>query len=87
MAKPTKPIEIPSRLINSALTAGAAADTDIDVAGIKKGDHLIIVLESAVTSAILTDRTAQTTITADCKIQISVTTASDKILVFWQPLR
>ena len=87
MSKPIKAIEVASGLIKSVLTTGKAADTDIDVAGIKKGDHLIIVLESAVTSAILTDQTANTTITADGKIQISVTTATDKILVFWQPLR
>lgn len=87
MSKPIKPIEVASGLIKSVLTAGAAADTDITVAGIKKGDHLIIVLESNTSSAILTDQTANTTITADGKIQISVTTATDKILVFWQPLR
>lgn len=87
MAKPIKPIEIKAGLIKSALTTGAAADTDITVTGIKKGDHLIIVLESHTTSAILTDRTAQATITADDTIQISVSTATDKILVFWQPLR
>ena len=87
MAKPIKPIEIKAGLIKSVLTTGAAADTDITVTGIKKGDHLIIVLESDTSSAILTDQTANTTITEDDKIQISVTTATDKILVFWQPLR
>jgi len=87
MSKPIKPIEVASGLIKSVFTTGAAADTNIPITGIKKGDHLIIVLESAVTSALLTDRTAQTTITEDGVIQISVTTASDKILVFWQPLR
>jgi hypothetical protein len=87
MAKPIKPIEIKAGLIKSALVTGAGANTNIAVTGIKKGDHLIIVLESAVTSAILNDRTAQASITSDGNIQISVTTASDKILVFWQPLR
>ena len=87
MSKPIKPIEVASGLIKSVLTTGAGADSDIAVAGIKKGDHLIIVLESHTTSAILTDQTANATITADGIIQISVTAASDKILVFWQPLR
>tara|TARA_R100000654_G_scaffold2744_6_gene10025 strand:- start:1549 stop:1812 length:264 start_codon:yes stop_codon:yes gene_type:complete len=87
MSKPIKAIEVASGLIKSVLTTGAAADTNIAVAGIKKGDHLIIVLESHTTSAILTDRTAQASVTSDGNIQISVSTATDKILVFWQPLR
>lgn len=87
MAKPIKPIEIKAGLIKSALVTGAAADTNITVTGIKKGDHLIIVLESAATSALLTDRTATTTITAADTIQCSVDTSTDKLVVFWQPLR
>ena len=87
MAKPIKPIEIKAGLIKSALVTGAAADTDITVTGIKKGDHLIIVLESAATTALLTDRTANTTITADDTIQCSDDTSTDKLVIFWQPLR
>lgn len=87
MAKPIKPIEIKAGLIKSALVTGAAADTDITVTGIKKGDHLIIVLESAASSALLTDRTATTTITADDTIQCSDDTSTDKLVIFWQPLR
>ena len=67
-----------------ALVSGAAADTNIAIAGIKTTDQLICVVESATSTAILTDRTSTSSITSDGNIQCSVATDSDTLLVFWQ---
>lgn len=69
--------------MGQAVVAGAAADTDIAVAGITTKDELVFVWESATSTAIITDQTANASITEDGVIQISVTTSSDTLLVLW----
>jgi len=67
-----------------AVTAGAAATTNITVTGIATTDHLIGVQESAVTSADPTDRTSEASITSTDNIQLSTTsTATDKLIVLY----
>ena len=70
--------------IQIVLVAGDGADTNIAVTGIQTQDDLIFCFESAVTSAVFTDRTATTTITSDGQIQCSAATSSDTLLVGFQ---
>lgn len=61
--------------------AGAAADTDIAVAGIALGDKIGSAIEWA--AGVPTDRTATTTVTSDGNIQCSVATTGDQLVVEW----
>jgi hypothetical protein len=67
------------------LVAGAAANTNIAVAGIKRRDLLLSVIENA--AGTLTDRTATTSITSDGNIQCTVDTTGDQLLVYWFSIR
>ena len=69
--------------IGSAKVAGANADTDIAIAGIKTTDQLIFVWELATSTNDPTDETANASITSDGNIQITNTTAGDVVLVLW----
>lgn len=69
--------------IGSALVAGANADTNIAIAGIKTTDQLICVWESATSTALFTDRTATSSISSDGNIQCTDATSSDVLLVLW----
>lgn len=71
-------------LLGFTLVDGAGADTDIAVSGIKETDSLLFCLESAASTALLTDRTSATSITSDGNIQCSTATTGDKLLVVWQ---
>lgn len=68
------------------IVAGAAADTDIAIANIKTTDQLKAVIESAVSTAVLTDRFSTTTITSDGNIQCSVATDTDTLIVIWRKM-
>jgi len=68
--------------------AGAAANTNITVTGIKPGDAIVSVLElqpptAASGNAIVADRTSATTITAANTIRISAATTGNQVLVVW----
>jgi hypothetical protein len=65
------------------LLAGAAADTDIAVAGINKNSTIVFCLELATTTNDPADRTATTSVTSDGNVQCSVATASDSLLLLW----
>lgn len=75
-----------SPVLMQAQVTGAAADTNIPVAGIKLGDLLDSVVEHDATSALPTDHTANAKITSDGNIQVSVTTATDPLTVRWYSL-
>ena len=68
------------------LVAGAAANTNIAITGIKTTDQLKAVFESAATSALFTDRTATTSITSDGNIQCTDATDSDLLIVIWRKM-
>jgi hypothetical protein len=66
------------------VAAGAGANSDITVTGIKLGDQIVSVIEAA--SAIATldnERSALTTITADGIIRISASTSGKTLIVIW----
>lgn len=68
--------------------AGAAANTDIALPGIKPGDLLVSVLElqppTATTgNTIVADRTAVTTISGPDTIRLSVATTGNQLLAIW----
>lgn len=67
-----------------AVVTGAAADTNIAIAGIKMTDELLSVIEHDATSALPTDRLSTTTITSDGNIQCTVDTATDTLVVQWE---
>ncbi len=69
--------------IGSALVAGAAADADITMTGIRTTDELITFIEFATSTAIPTDRLAEASITEDDVVQCTDTTASDLVFVQW----
>ncbi len=69
--------------LGSAQVAGANADTNIAVAGIKTTDQLVFVWELATASALPTDRTLTSSITSDGNIQCTDATDSDVLLVLW----
>ncbi len=64
--------------LRSAAVAGAAANTNIAVAGIKKSDELFAVLD-----ATFTDRTATTTIFSDGNIRCTADTSATRLFVIW----
>lgn len=73
--------------LKAAVVNGAAANTDIAVAGIKKGDHLVAVLElqpptAVAGNAIVGDRASVTTV-QNGSIKLSVGTAGNQLLVLW----
>lgn len=74
-------------LFGFALVTGGSADTDLTCAGIKKEDTVVMALELAATSNDPTDRTSVASLVTDGKIQFSVATTGDKILVLWQKYR
>jgi hypothetical protein len=67
------------------LVAGAAANTNITVAGIKPEDKIWKVLEFVTAAAIATmaDRTADVTVIGDGVIQFGVITTSNQLVVIW----
>lgn len=67
--------------IKEAVVAGAAADTNIAITGIKTTDQLISVVEFA--SGVPTSRLATTEITSAGNIQCSVATTGDVLVVLW----
>lgn len=73
--------------LKMGVAAGAAANTDIAVPGIKATDALVAVLElqpptATAGNAIVADRAAQTTL-KDGAISISVSTAGNQLLIVW----
>jgi hypothetical protein len=71
-----------------AYAAGAAANTNITISGIKTSDVLVSVLEIQPPTAtsgntIVADRTAATTIYATNTIRISENTTGNQVLVLW----
>jgi hypothetical protein len=70
-----------------AVAAGAAANTDIGVPGIKPGDVLVAVLElqpptAASGNAIVGDRAGVAAVLQDA-IRLSVNTTGNQLLVIW----
>lgn len=72
--------------IGSSFGAGAAADADITMTGIKTTDEILVALHFATSTAILTtDLQAEMTITEDGKVQNGTTdTTGGVVLVIWQ---
>ncbi len=70
-----------------SIAAGAAADTNIAVAGIKRGDGLVAVIhvaDGAEAALLKGDLVAETNITSDGNIQVDTTvTTGDQLLVIW----
>ena len=80
-----KAAEAEAATVFQVATAGAAANTDIVVAGIKPGDELVSVIELADGYA---DRTANAAIHAADTIRITDATDGDRLLVTWRrPMR
>jgi len=70
--------------IRFAQVAGTTATTDITVPDITAEDSILWCYEQAQTSAIPTDRTAETSITADRTIQLATTdTSNDTLEIGW----
>lgn len=77
--------------VGNAVVAGAGANTNIAVAGIKTSDVLVAVVElagpgEAAGQAAATDRTATSSITSDGNIQCTAatnTSADRRLLVQW----
>ena len=70
-----------------AVVNGAAANTDIAVAGIKKSDHVVAVMEvqpptASTGNTIVGDRVGVTTV-QDGAIRLSVNTTGNQLLVLW----
>ena len=68
--------------LKKTLVTGAAADTNIAIAGIRRRDMLLSVIEHPA-SAALVDRTATTSITSDGNIQCTASTAGNQLVVWW----
>jgi hypothetical protein len=71
-----------------AAVAGAAANTDITVSGLKTVDKIAAVLElqpptATSGAAIVADRAAATTIRTDNTIRINADTSGNQLLVVW----
>lgn len=64
--------------LKMASVAGAAANTNIPVTGLKKTDLLVGVLDNS-----FADHSAAASITSAGNIQITTSTASSQLLVFW----
>lgn len=75
--------------LNIAFAAGAAADTNITITGIKPGDEVVGAFEiqpptAASGNAIKTNLTAEIKITANDTIQCDTTaTTGNQVLIFW----
>jgi hypothetical protein len=65
-----------------SLVAGAAANTNIAIAGIKRSDLLLAVIELPA-SAAATDRSSTASITSDGNIQSTAVTTGNQLLVHW----
>lgn len=61
-----------------ASVAGAAANTDIPLTGIKKKDLLVAVLDTS-----FADQTANASINSDGNVRVSVSTSATQLLVIW----
>lgn len=81
------------RILQAKLVDGGGAG-EIAVAGILKGDELVAVIESADTTALLTDRTSEFLTNTDNGIVRKdgyidntggTATTSDKLIVIWIP--
>lgn len=72
-------------LVMTQAVAGAAAG-NITVSKIKKGDHLVAVIQVTATTAALVDRTSEFSITADATINNTggTSTATHSLLVIWE---
>lgn len=73
--------------LRAAVVAGAAANTDIPVPGIKPADALVAVLElqpptAASGNAIVADRAASATV-LEGAIRIPADTSANQLLVLW----
>jgi len=75
--------QVASPKIMSVLVDGTTASTNIAVTGIKTDDALISVLEHAVTTGAVTDRTNNSSITSDGNIQCTDATDGDQLTVMW----
>ena len=70
---------------NLVVVAGAGANTNIAVAGIKRKDALVAAIEVPA-SAALVDRTSATSITSDGNIQCTAATTGNQLLVSYVSL-
>ena len=72
--------------LNWSLVSGAGANTNIAITGIVTTDTILFVLEfpAAWSLAALLDRTSIASITSAGNIQLTSTTASNKLLVVWR---
>lgn len=75
--------------IKQAVVAGANANTNITVTGIKLGDTIVSVFEFQPPTAgsgntIAADRTSTTSITAANTIQCTQSTASNQLQITWE---
>ena len=68
---------------NLSVVAGAGANTNMAITGIKTTDLLMSVIEIAQTTGVPTDRTAACAITSNGNIQCTTSTANDVLLVHW----
>lgn len=67
-----------------SVVAGAGANTNIAISGIKAGrDQLVSVLEIPASTTTLVDRTAATSITSDGNIQCTSSTSGNGVLVVY----
>lgn len=74
--------------LKAGFAAGAAANTNITLTGIKPTDALVTVLElqpptAASGDAIVADRTSVTTIPAANTIKLTQATTGNQLLVLW----
>ncbi len=76
--------------IRSSVVAGAAANTNIPVTGIKRSDVLLTVLEfigpAEAGGGAITDRTSVTSVTSDGNVQATVitnTSVDRRLLILW----
>ena len=83
MAQTAAADQVASPKIMSVLVNGASGSTNIAVTGILTDDALISVLEHAVTTGAITDRTNNSSITSDGNIQCSDATDGDQLTVIW----
>ena len=65
---------------NLVVVAGAAANTNIPVSGLKRRDALVAAIEVPAAAA-LVDRTSATSITSDGNIQCTAATTGNQLLV------
>lgn len=77
--------------LSQVVVAGAGANTNIAIAGIKTSDQIVSVLRfldpGVTTTAAVVDHTAQASITSDGNLQVTVATntnANDRLVVtYW----